>query len=423
MFSQKSAGKKLVAGHHGGKHVYMSDEYRGIYEALVIKARQNNYWAVVAVNGLNSLTTGTIDKNNLFVSKATYQNGGHEEYEMILPGITATTEKRPDDTFYITALTASLDYDELHAQNKKPGIHEAYWDGRQWIVRSKKSGEVTNEKGRLVAIADTDYSNSMELNDIAEAVYDQVSEMPGTTGDQLKRDGFDIHLTPRQGKTLRGNISLKEARHPLNITDTIESSMALAKTMYNSRKIPSVTWCSERHGSIVLTQAMKALADTGFKLGKDSGNASQSFFMVWPYSNPDVGVEQAFRIKMDVDRKYKKAHVLSYVGNMDELKSINRRLEERKNGHSYSKLKAWMDRYTLYKTGYGAASLLVGGTTIATVGAMAGATVTAIAPAVGTFLAIAVPVIVAQEKALKTADSLVQFISPGFHKKHIGNKK
>ncbi|GLS28279.1 hypothetical protein [Marinibactrum halimedae] len=147
---------------------------------------------------------------------------------------------------------------------------------------------------------------------------------------------LDSHLenTPAS----RSKLSLFQAYNPLKIKHTKESALLLAKIMFDARKFICTEWITEGSGSVILTQALKALADSEEEL------PDHYFFMVNPQSNPDAMLKQAFRVNITVDREYKSARIFSYRGYMNEIVSILRRLREKKTRQNeYGKTRAILD--------------------------------------------------------------------------------
>ncbi|GLS27175.1 hypothetical protein [Marinibactrum halimedae] len=175
MFRKKTAGNKLSANHPGGKYVRMSDAHRTVYESLVKEASRDHSWAIVAVNGLNTLAKGRIDINALYIDSTSTSKEGYKLYRMVFPGVRATVEKQEDNYFHITELEADFNYSELQQRRQKPGLYKASRNGQEWDVKFVKDGKLPKERSSTIAIASLKYKSSNDLTDIAEAIAKKIN--------------------------------------------------------------------------------------------------------------------------------------------------------------------------------------------------------------------------------------------------------
>ncbi|KEQ12254.1 hypothetical protein [Endozoicomonas numazuensis] len=313
----KTTHNTIIAGKYCGKPVYCSPNANNIYQELLNLARSGNHWARVTVEGVQSLASGRLHQNNIFVQPNHLARGGTEEFVMILPGCKVSVEKLPNDEFKILHFDADLNFSELQAAQKRAGLYRSELIEGQWDTKFQEKGKILEEKNRIVAISDR---RREKVEDIAHEVADYVSDAPMSGGSlRVNADGFDLHITPGK-KKIGGLMNYREAIKPTHISSLNESAYLLAKTMYDAKNIQGVSWISEFGGSAVLTQAMKILADRNVTLEK------HTVFLYRPSTSPNVAVQIAHQLNLNLDRKFIHTHPLDAIGNRDQLELIANRV-------------------------------------------------------------------------------------------------
>ncbi|WP_299581307.1 hypothetical protein [uncultured Microbulbifer sp.] len=404
MFSNETFTRELrIAGSTAGKPVTITPQAEPIYHELVKKARKGNYWAQTTVNGLHQLASGRLHQNNIFIKPGAVHRGGTEEFYVILPGCKATVEKLESDTFRVLYLEADLDFFELQKQEIKPGLYSASHKDDEWKTKFKRNGSVDKIQERRVAIADSNYGR---VDETADAIFENLSEAPFTTGNTLKRTGYDLHYTPQKENIGRLQ-SYRYAICPLDDERIHESAILLARTMYNARKIEGVGWIAEFGGSAVLTQAMKILAGQNVKL------EDHTVYMHRPTTSPNEAIKQAHKLGLQIERNFSKSDMTDWVGNQSQLKVIVNRLKDARDNYKWSH--AAIDAITYGKSAQGLAAS--GVAAVAYLSGLAGMAISA--PAIPAVLTLVGAVAVSGAGALKTANNATKSIAPKFHNKHI----
>ncbi|WP_105101850.1 hypothetical protein [Microbulbifer pacificus] len=332
MFSNTPIKRELrIAGNHSGKPVTVTPQAEPIYHELVKLARRGNHWAQITVNAINQLASGRLHQNNIFIKPSAMNKGGTEEFVMILPGCKVTVEKLERDGFRILFFEADLNYGELIDRELKPGLYSAKKVAGEWLAKLRKSGKIEPDKHRVISVCD---SNHEDPGTAAGTSANRISSSSLSGGGvTIDSEGFDLHYTPSK-RTLGSLRNYRDAIRPLENQKIHESSILLAKTMYDAREIKGVRWISEFGGSAVLTQAMKILADQNILLKQ------HYVFLVNPTTSPNIAYKAAQAAGLNFDRKFSSTDILNYVGNRDQLEVILNRLRYEKKNYSLSKASA-----------------------------------------------------------------------------------
>ena len=321
----KTTHNTIIAGKHCGKPVSCTPNANDIYQNLLQLARTGHHWARVTVEGVQSLASGRLHQNNIFIKPNHLAKGGTEEFVMILPGCKVTVEKLPNDEFKILHFDADLNFSELQKEAAKPALYRAGQRSGDWSTKLLETGKITEKPDRLIAISDRKRDDP---DGAAMEISEYLSDVPFSGGSlKVNSNGFDLHYTPGQ-KKIGGMVNYKAAIKPIEINSLNESSYLLAKSMYEARNIPGVGWISEFGGSAILTQAMKILADRGIKLDNHTA------FLYRPMTSPNEAVKVANQLGMKLDRKFTYTKPLDVIGNRDQLELIANRVKSSSDTYS-----------------------------------------------------------------------------------------
>ncbi|MBN57979.1 hypothetical protein [Thalassolituus sp. UBA3500] len=410
MFSNSAPNQDvIIAGQHSGKPVTIVPTAKPVYDQLAKLARDgNNYWAEITVKAINELAAGRLHQSNIFVKPGAVHRNGTEEFVMILPGCKVTCEKLDADGFRILHFEADIHYGEAIKAKAKPGLYQASKINGAWKAELRKDGLIEHKEDRLVAISDSGYDNPDEAAGIAAP---RIGEAPHVGSLRVNTKGFDLHFTPGE-KRIGGLSNYRNAIRVNQYTELHESAMLLARTMYEAKEVPGVTWVSEDGGSGVLTQAMTIIAAQGIQL------PSHVVFMFNPTTSPNTAVKAAHNLGVLLDRKFIKTRPINIVGNRDHLEMNWNRWKSEND--SLTALQAGVDAFAYGKSLQG--MIMTGATIAAGFAGVAGVSLTAPA-ALTTFLA-AIGGALAAGKAVGTVASvgngLVENLLPKHHDKLKG---
>lgn len=374
----------IVAGATSGVPVRCVPAVQPIYDNLQRLANGGNYWAGQVIGGLQSLSSGRLHLNNVFVNKNNAVAHGNGEFFVVLPGCKVTLEKLENGDVKIVHMQADTDFVQLQESGVRPGLFRANKE-LSWGAEPVADGQVLDKEDRIVCISDRGYESAKQaVADTAEFV----SSVPFSGGGfKINSKGFDLHYTPGQGR-IGGLRNMRQALHAENSTELNESALLLAKTMYKARDIEGVGWVSEFGGSGVLTQAMKILIDQGITL------SSHAIYLHRPTTSQNNAYKLSQKLGLKVDRKIGKNNLLNInelagglrVGGQFLLPWQRYRSEE-----GYSLLQAGSDMVASggnAKTAVNTAAV-VGGAVAATAGVSAGvATAPALIAFLGAFTAV-----------------------------------
>lgn len=258
------------------------------YRRLKEAADRGNHWPRIAVRELNALTSGMLDKKNVYV-----RPGERDHYIVFLPGIKATVKRWANDQYCITGLELDGDYFEATSQGKtRMGLYRVApsSEGQGWAAKYVKGGQVEPENGRMVAVSDSGYSSADRA---ALVVIPRAMESPGVPTATIRNDGCDLHFTP--GKKQLGSLIRYNA---LGNDQGRSSALHLAYSMAQARDIKNVIWLADHGGSVVLTQAMQILVDKGVTL------KGHTAYMAKAGSSPGQAVRLAHRLEMAVNKAF-----------------------------------------------------------------------------------------------------------------------
>jgi len=249
MLSHKN---QLISG-SSGKQVRCAPGALPAFKNLESLARSGNYWAGLIVRGILSLSSGPLDKKNIYIEEKNGLAYGKGALYMVLPGVTAILEKLTNDSYILQHINVDGNYMAMQKQSMRPGLWEVDAKGTQPKFRA--DGEILNQKYRPVVISDT---SKKDAKWVAGKVQKDLSKIDGTMKRMVKNNGFDLHFTPGG----RDIVGLKPAHKALATSqdrEIMQSAQLLANTMYQARDIEGVLWYSDWGGSAILTRAMEIL--------------------------------------------------------------------------------------------------------------------------------------------------------------------
>lgn len=217
------------------------------------RAAREYYYPMMALKHLRALSSGLMGKTNVFIPNIKdFKTNSFQRVVVFVPGIKATVERRQNGSLVVTEFKMSDGYDEIAKRSKeRPGVYTVRRGQRsELIVNRKANGRISTNNDRNVIIADTRYTSSLVA---AKTV---ISHLDSTySRDVVRKGDFDLFYSP-VGNKLGSLTSYTPAVH----TKSYVFAGLLADAMERSKKQQSVTWISERSGSVVLTQALQTLA-------------------------------------------------------------------------------------------------------------------------------------------------------------------
>lgn len=245
-----------------------------------------------ALKHLRALTTGLSGKTNVFIPNTNdFLANTFQKVVVYAPGIQATVERRANDSLVITELW--LDPGESYlaierGSREKPGVYEVSRGPQGVKIKYKNNGRITVRDARRVVVADTRYPMPKTA---AEQASHNLGDMFGT--DVAQVGDFDLFFSP-VGSRLGGMRSY----NPLVLNQGYAFAGLLADAIEQSIKQRGVVWASELGGSVVLTQALHALAHKklSFKL------QNHIVKMYLPPTDPRPTLAAAKHLGMLVDR-------------------------------------------------------------------------------------------------------------------------
>ncbi len=286
-------GTTVIAGKNNGRKILCSNCVLPKYNNLV-SLSHTNYWANLIVKSIIGLTSGRLNKDNIYIKQGTsIAYGKGDAFYLILPGVTASLEEHPDGGFILQTLNIDKAYEEQQKQAQKPGL----WRINQNIGHNPEfidDGKVTQIDIRPVVIANmTESDQRIVINETHQSLMD-VETTKGTT----QNYGFDLHFTPG-GSGIMGLKKAKDAISTDKDKKIVESAMLLANTMYRAHKQKGVIWFSDYGGSAILTRALQILhREKGVTL------ENHSIYMNHPTSMSKEAIEAAKALKLtEFDKK------------------------------------------------------------------------------------------------------------------------
>ncbi|KEQ16375.1 hypothetical protein [Endozoicomonas numazuensis] len=75
----------LIAGKHGGVKIFCSPGAYPVYQELVSKSHNANYWATLIVRAVKGLKSGAVNSKDVFV-RTSAMHRGLQDFQIALPG-------------------------------------------------------------------------------------------------------------------------------------------------------------------------------------------------------------------------------------------------------------------------------------------------------------------------------------------------
>lgn len=325
---------QVIAGEHCGKKIWAVSDIAAVYASLE-KAAASNHWARLVVKELNSLSVGAINKNNIKVrprSQRSLVARGVQELFMDLPCLQATILHGPDGSYLVTSLVPNAEYFNTSTAS---GLYAATKRGYEWNVKKLSDGCIVPDNGdvdrdRIVSISDGNYQAPEKA---AMKMATLAAESPNGGGSIDKFTNYDIHYTGAGRKFGSfGLVSMKEALNPPTDPVIRASAQKLAYTMYQAKDIGGINWVSIHGGSVVLTEAMRILANKGVTLDK------HTIFLREPKSSPTKALDLSHKLKMIQVREFSKNSWWNHTSTRGRLGLVRARWKEKNYtfGHALS---------------------------------------------------------------------------------------
>lgn len=276
-----------------GKRISFAPSVQADATTLRKAARAGYYYPMLALKQINTLSTGAAGKGNVYIpSINTAQANSFQMFDMYMPGIKATIERRPNDNYVVTSLALSEGYKSIDRGGDKPGIYAvSKGDGYIPSVTYKSNGRITPQDGRVVVVCDTDHTSP------EDAALDAMSRLKKTAGRVIAENGnFDIMYSP-VGRRLGGGFKRYNA---CNNTEANVFAGMLSHAMVDSTKRKNVNWIAEHGGSTVLTQAMVQLAQQNVSF-KDQ---KHTVYMYHPATDPMQALELAHKLNLQIGDEF-----------------------------------------------------------------------------------------------------------------------
>ncbi|WP_281647711.1 hypothetical protein [Parendozoicomonas sp. Alg238-R29] len=260
MITAIHTGLPVIAGQGQGVKIYCSKQAYPVYQQLVAKAGNANYWAGLIVRSIQGLQSGAVNSKDVFVHTGAMHKG-LQDFQVIMPGCTVLAQKKNDGSYVISGIDATGDYDKQQEVGERPGLHRVKAKREMWETKFKESRTVEGcGSVNVVGVADRGYGKASDAaNRIAPRIKQSGIEQT------VSSSGFDLFFTPGNGK-LGGLINYQQAVKAETDADLHEAAVILSETMKQAKSLKNVVWFSDMGGSAILTQAMKILATHQHKL-------------------------------------------------------------------------------------------------------------------------------------------------------------
>ncbi|TVZ38953.1 hypothetical protein P886_3339 [Alteromonadaceae bacterium 2753L.S.0a.02] len=297
----------LISTPGQGKQVSFVPALEKEYE-LLIEAAKKFYYPKLAMAHLAALSTGLNGKRNVFIPNTNeFKANTFQKVVVVVPGIMATVERRPNDTLVVTGLVLSDAYKSLAKNSsEKPGIYQISGDPARPDVKYKSNGRITPKDERKVVIADTKYTDPLEG---ARSAVKNLEKMFGRQA-ALKCD-FDLFYSP-VGSSLGGMRNY----NPIVHKEAYAYAGLLADAVEKSNNLKGVEWTSQGSGSVVLTQALEVLTHKNISFLEQN----HVITMYKPTTDPSITLLAANKLGMKADKKLIggnfRANVTSIISNV-----------------------------------------------------------------------------------------------------------
>ncbi|MGQ9425234.1 hypothetical protein ACXYTJ_06150 [Gilvimarinus sp. F26214L] len=280
----------LVAGKASGKRIRCTTPYQPTLDRLYRAAARGNYWPTIAVRELTALSSGLLDKKNVYVRPGGRDPNGYPLFSVFLPGLKATLVRWPNDDYCVVDLVLDGDYFKATSEDRTGLYRVRKSRGDDWSAKHVEDGKVLNTSGRTVAIADSGYATAYEA---ARKTVPSVMKASGVPTTSVRNEGCDLHHTA--GNNRLGSL----VRYSALVNDNCRgSAVQLAETMIDAKQLKNVIWVADKGGSAVLTQAMQILVDRGVTLH------GHSVFLNLCKSSPGEALRLAHRLELTMNESF-----------------------------------------------------------------------------------------------------------------------
>lgn len=256
-------------------------------------ARAGFYYPMLALKQLQSLSAGPAGKHNVFIPNLN-DSRAHtfQMFHMYVPGIKATIERRPNDTYVVTALELDpTTYQSISKEQDKPGVYEVYKDSDGYTTRYRSNGRIVAEDNRVVVICDGSYKNpKIAMKDVFSRLKSMGAEQAATIG------SFDIFYSGYVGR-LGGFRTYESAQN----SPSFGAASLLANAMEKAQNRKGVYWISAFGGSAVFSQSMQILIRQEVKLGNHAAKLYK------PTTSSSEAVRLAHQLGINMPIEFAKA--------------------------------------------------------------------------------------------------------------------
>lgn len=117
------------------------------YKTLENAAKAGFYYPTIAIKQLKALAQGPAGKKYIYIPNATdAKTNSMQVLNVYLPGIVATVERRPNDTYALTYMELSEGYKIITTENAKPGIYRVTAVAGEVEVEHKNDGQYNSRR-------------------------------------------------------------------------------------------------------------------------------------------------------------------------------------------------------------------------------------------------------------------------------------
>ncbi len=261
-------------------------------DALILQkaAKEGYYYPLLALKHLAALSTGLTGKNNVFIPNINdFKTNSLQQVVVYVPGIAAMVERRPNDVLAITRLDLSDEYMAIEkGSRQKPGVYSVTRERDSVEAKYRQNRRIQAQNDRRVVISDTTFALPKDAADRAARELDQLFGSSAA----LKCD-FDLFYSPL-GCDLKGMRNYNAAM----VRQTYGYAGLLADVIEKSKGQKGVEWTSQRGGSVVLTQALTALASKGVTFNEQNHIVK----MCWATSDPKQTLSAVNHLGMIADK-------------------------------------------------------------------------------------------------------------------------
>ncbi len=319
----------LIAGKHGGVKIFCSPNAYPVYQQLVSKSNNANYWATLIVRAVKGLKSGAVNSKDVFV-RTSAVNQGLQDFQIVLPGCKVFAQRHDNGEYVISSIVHADDYEQLQESHQRPALHRAQREGRLWKTEIAENNKVKSRPLiSVVAVSDTGFNKPLHA---AERVGPRVKK---TVNSSVNETGFDLFFTPGKGQ-IAGLSNLRRAMKADTDESLNEAAFLLANIMKEARKEENITWFADFGGVAILTQAMNILNRHNLKL------AGHKLYLHRPTARKDTIYKLSQSLGMTVDRTF----VTSNPLNTNELigsGSLTLPFLRKQQEESYTLLQMGMD--------------------------------------------------------------------------------